>query len=205
MIVVVDYGLGNIGSILNMIKKVGGKANCSSNIKEINDADKLILAGVGSFDTGIKNLNEKGLIPILSQRANKEKVPILGICLGMQLMTKNSQEGILPGLGWIDAVTKKFNFEKNDNYKVPHMGWNTVNIRREGSIFIDMPIESRFYFVHSYYVSCNNQSDILSTTNYGIEFVSSYQKDNIIGTQFHPEKSHKFGLKLMKNFVEMGK
>ena len=202
MIVIVDYGIGNIGSIVNMIKKAGEKAVCSSNHEEIESADKLILSGVGSFDTGIKNIEDRDLRQILDKKVLKEKIPILGICLGMQLMTKSSEEGGLKGLSWVDAVTLKFNF-KNNGLKIPHMGWNALDIKNQDTLFKEMYEEPRFYFVHSYYIKCNDEKDILSTTNYGIDFVSSFKKDNIMGTQFHPEKSHKFGLKLMKNFVEM--
>ncbi len=205
MIVVVDYEIGNIGSIINMVKKVGGHAVCSSDKDEIKDADKLILAGVGSFDTGVINLENKNLIPLLEEKVLDDKIPILGICLGMQLMTKGSEEGNLPGLGWIDAQTVRFNFKlKNQKYKIPHMGWNGAKIVREGSLFKDMYPDARFYFVHSYYVDCKHKEDIVAITNYGFDFVSSFQKNNIMGTQFHPEKSHKYGLKLIKNFVEMG-
>jgi len=205
VIVVVDYEIGNIGSIINMVKKVGGHAVCSSDKDEIKDADKLILAGVGSFDTGVINLENKNLIPLLEEKVLDDKIPILGICLGMQLMTKGSEEGNLPGLGWIDAQTVRFNFKlKNQKYKIPHMGWNGAKIVREGSLFKDMYPDARFYFVHSYYVDCKHKEDIVAITNYGFDFVSSFQKNNIMGTQFHPEKSHKYGLKLIKNFVEMG-
>lgn len=204
MIVVVDYGMGNLGSIANMLKKVGAKAMVSSDISVIESADKLILPGVGAFDNGMKNLSDLGLVPILSAKVIRDETPILGLCLGMQLFTQRSEEGNLPGLGWIEAETIRFKFDKDQpGLKIPHMGWNSIKIKRLSRIFDDMYEEPRFYFVHSYYVVCKNDRDVLATTCYGYEFASAVMRDNIVGTQFHPEKSHKFGMKLLKNFVEL--
>lgn len=204
MITIIDYGMGNLGSIKNMLKKIGFDATISSNIKLIKDAKKLILPGIGAFDAGMKNLDGLGLIPVLNNIVLNNKIPILGICLGMQLLTKSSEEGNIRGLGWIDAQTVRFKFdEKNNDLKVPHMGWNTVQLNKESPLFEEMFAEPRFYFVHSYHVICNNEQDILTTTHHGYKFASSIQKDNIMGVQFHPEKSHKFGMKLLKNFVEL--
>ncbi len=200
MIVVVDYGMGNLGSIANMIKKVGHKCLITSDLEEIKRATKLILPGVGSFDNGMKNLAELGMIEVLNQKVLIEKTPILGICLGMQLMTKSSEEGKLVGLGWIDAETKKF---VSDNLKIPHMGWNIIKHQKESKLFNESESEKRFYFVHSYCVECFNQEDILTTTPYTHDFVSAFEKENIIGVQFHPEKSHKFGMNLLRNFMEL--
>ncbi|WP_141054000.1 imidazole glycerol phosphate synthase subunit HisH [Aliarcobacter cryaerophilus] len=199
MIVVIDYGMGNLGSIANMIKKVGYKCIITSDLEEIKKATKLILPGVGSFDNGMKNLEKLGMIGVLNQKVLIEKTPILGICLGMQLMTKSSEEGNLVGLEWIDAQTKRF---VSDTLKIPHMGWNIIKHQKESKLFDEMESEKRFYFVHSYFVSCNQEVDILTYTNYIQDFVSSFQKENIIGVQYHPEKSHKFGMNLIKNFVE---
>lgn len=199
MIVIIDYGTGNLGSIHNMIKKVGYKSIISSDIETIKKADKLILPGVGSFDNGMKNLKEYELIEVLRQKVLLEKTPILGICLGMQLMTNSSEEGQASGLGWIDAQAKKF---VSDKLKIPHMGWNILHHQKLSKLFDELDSEKRFYFVHSYCVSCNDEEDVLTNTTYGHDFVSSYEKDNIIGVQFHPEKSHKFGMNLIKNFVE---
>jgi len=202
MIVLVNYRVGNSGSILNMLKKMGIEATISSNISDIEKADKIILPGVGAFDNGMKNLNELGLVPVLNEKVIGNKVPILGICLGMQLLTKKSEEGTLPGLGWIEGQTVKFKFNNNHkNLKVPHMGWNTVNTNKQSALFDGLNHESRFYFVHSYHVVCNDENDILAKTLYGSEFVSAIQRDNIMGVQFHPEKSHKFGMRLLENFV----
>ncbi|MFN4219609.1 MAG: imidazole glycerol phosphate synthase subunit HisH [bacterium] len=203
MITIIDYKMGNIGSIANMIKKVGGIFVIASKPEELAKASKIILPGVGSFDYGITNLEKLGLIDILNERVLVKKVPILGICLGMQIMTKSSEEGQKKGLGWINAETVKFNFG-NNSIKMPHMGWNTINITKNSKLLKDMENrENRFYFVHSYYVKCFNESDILATTNYGgINFVSIFGHENILGVQFHPEKSHKFGMQLLKNFLE---
>ena len=197
-------GLGNTGSISNMLKKIGANSVIASDISMIEKSEKLILPGVGSFDSGMTNLVQEGLLEVLNKKVIGEKIPILGICLGMQLFTKKSEEGNLQGLGWIDAQTIRFKFdEKNNNLKIPHMGWNTVYLKKENQLFREMFAEPRFYFVHSYHVVCNNEQNILTTTHHGYEFVSSIQKDNIMGVQFHPEKSHKFGMKLLRNFAEL--
>lgn len=203
MILVVDYGMGNLGSILNMFKKIGVNAKISSNIQDIEEAGKIILPGVGAFDNAMKNLNDLGLIPVLNKKIIKDKTPLLGICLGMQLLTKRSEEGSLDGLGWIDAETVRFRLSDNNSLKIPHMGWNTIDIKKDFCLYNDLYEEPRFYFVHSYYVKCNNSDNILTTTSYGIEFCSSVINGNILGVQFHPEKSHKFGMKVLKNFAEL--
>lgn len=204
MIVIVDYGMGNLGSILNMLKKIGApSAKISTDPRDIEQAEKLILPGVGAFDTGMKHLRETGLIPLLNEKVVKAKVPTLGVCLGMQLITKKSEEGELPGLGWLDAETIRFSFDPmKTGLKVPHMGWNTVKIQRAGTLFNEMYPDARFYFVHSYHVVAHNANDVLAMTNYGYDFVSAVQHENIMAAQFHPEKSHKFGMRLYKNFVE---
>jgi glutamine amidotransferase len=201
MIAIIDYGCGNLGSIKNMIRKIGGEAVITSDIEQIKLAKKIILPGVGSFDTGMNNLKASGFIDVLNEKAFKEKVPFLGICLGMQLMTKGSEEGSEPGLGWFDADTIKFTFEKDSKNKIPNMGWKHVDVKKTSAYFNDMYPEPRFYFVHSYYVRSNNTADILTTSVYGNEYVSGFEKENLCGVQFHPEKSHKFGMKLFSNFL----
>jgi glutamine amidotransferase len=204
MIVVVDYGVGNLGSIVNMFKKVGVKAAASSDKEVIAQANKLILPGIGAFDAGMQKLNERGLVPLLTQLVMEKKVPVLGLCLGLQLMTKGSAEGQLAGLGWFDAETVRFKFEGDQpNLKVPHMGWNTIEIRNPHPLLANLDLESRFYFVHSFYVRCHEASSVLAETDYGGPFHSIVGKDNIVGAQFHPEKSHKFGMHLLKNFAEL--
>ena len=201
MIVVVDYGLGNLASIKNMLKHVGVKdVVISSEKSQIYSASKIILPGVGAFDNGMKNLSKLGLIDILNEKALKSKVPFLGICLGMQLMTKGSDEGKLSGLGWFDAYTYKFNLDKD--FKIPHMGWNYVKKVKDEAGFLSNNKNYRFYFVHSYYAKCNDNNDILGTTDYSLDFVSCVKKKNIYGAQFHPEKSHYFGKEFLKIFLE---
>lgn len=202
MITIIDYGMGNLGSIRNMIKKIGEESIITNNINEIMKAKKLILPGVGRFDTGMNNLKEMNLIEILNNKVLKEKTPILGICLGMQLLTNHSEEGNVDGLGWIDAKTIKFNID-DKNFKIPHMGWNEIKVVNKSTIIRELENEARFYFVHSYYVECNNEKNCIAKTNYVDDFDCIIQNNNIIGTQFHPEKSHKFGMKLLKNFVEL--
>lgn len=204
MIVIVDYGMGNPRSIANMLKKIRAEACISSDITVIEKASKIILPGVGAFDTGIQNLNDRQLIPILNHKVLEEKTPILGICLGMQLFTRSSQEGKMPGIGWFDAETIRFKFsQKEKNLKIPHMGWNSVSFKKRNPIWTDNGSELPwFYFVHSYHVVCHNEDNILATFSNGFEFTAAIIKDNIIGTQFHPEKSHRYGMTLMKNFVE---
>jgi glutamine amidotransferase len=201
MIAIIDYGCGNLGSIKNMIRKIGGEAVITSDIEQIKEAKKIILPGVGSFDTGMNNI--KVFREVLHEKAFSEKVPVLGICLGMQLMTKSSEEGREPGLGWFDAQTIKFNFEKDSKNKIPNMGWKSVNLKKTSKYFNDMHPDPRFYFVHSYYVRCNSAEDVLTTSVYGNEYVSGFEKENLCGVQFHPEKSHKFGMKLFSNFLSI--
>lgn len=203
MIVIVDYGMGNLMSILNMLRKLGVEAIVSSNIEDIKHADKLILPGVGAFDNAMLNLHNLGLVKVLNKKVFEENTPILGICLGMQLFAKKSEEGHLQGMCWLDADVVRFNFQHDQKHlKVPHMRWNTVNTKKTNSFFNDMFDESRFYFIHSYHMICHDQENILTTTVHGYEFVSSVKRNNIIGVQFHPEKSHKFGLKLLENFAK---
>lgn len=198
--IVIDYGMGNLGSLMNMLKKARISIKISSNISDIESADKLILPGVGSFDNAMQKLRELELIEILNKKVIREHTPILGICLGMQLFTKSSEEGKLPGLGWFDARTVKFRMDRSSSLKIPHMGWENLTILKPHPIFRDIDTRSMFYFVHSYHVVCDDDNDVLSTSRYGIDFVSSFSKENIIGVQFHPEKSHKYGMKLLHNF-----
>lgn len=203
MLVIIDYGLGNLGSIQNMLKKIGVKSFITSDIKEIESASKLILPGVGSFDFAMSQLKDLGLIELLNHKVLVEKTPILGICLGVQLFTTKSEEGQLQGLNWIEAETLKFQFSnENSLLKIPHMGWNDVTQLKESRLFKDMPDESRFYFVHSFYLKPKNNENSLLNCNYGLDFSCALEKDNIVGVQFHPEKSHKFGMQLLRNFVE---
>jgi len=203
MIAIVDYGMGNLGSIHNMLQRLGIVGISTKDPDQIRDAEKIILPGVGSFDQAMKNLNDLNLTGILNEKVQKLKTPVLGICLGMQLMTKDSQEGSFPGLGWINANTMRFNFlSLGPVLKIPHMGWNTLKIKKNVALLADLPLNPRFYFVHSYHVVCNDPLDIAATTDYGYDFISVLQHDNIYAVQFHPEKSHQFGMQVLKNFAQ---
>lgn len=202
MITIVDYNMGNLGSIANMVTKAGYESEVSSDLSVINSASKLILPGVGHFDQAMNNIKNLGLLDVIKQKALVDKIPILGICLGMQLMCNKSEEGESEGLGLINAEVKRFRFS-DSKLKIPHMGWNTVRIIKPSPLIHDIEKEQRFYFVHSYHIVCNSMSDILTTTNYGCDFVSSFENKNVCGVQFHPEKSHKFGLNVLKNFIEL--
>jgi glutamine amidotransferase len=196
--------MGNVGSIANMIKYVGGKSIISNNHSDIEKATKIILPGVGSFDTGMENLENLGLIELLKNKSLKSKIPFFGICLGMQLLSLHSEEGSLEGLGLIDSETIKFNFEDGEKLNLPHMGWNDVEVNENNKgLLEDLPSEPRFYFDHSYHLVCKNKDEIMATTNYGYEFACAVHSDNIYGVQFHPEKSHKYGVKVFENFINL--
>jgi imidazole glycerol-phosphate synthase subunit HisH len=199
-IVIIDYGMGNIRSILNKIHRAGYEAQVSFDHETIKNASKIILPGVGHFSNGMRRLREKNIIDILSEKVLVDKIPILGICLGMQLFTGFSEEGNTKGLGWLDADTIKFRLD-DIKHKVPHMGWNSIEQKKESPLLEGIDDNKYYYFVHSYHVKCNDNEDVLTTSHYGYEFVSSVQKENIFGTQFHPEKSHEWGEKMLNNFL----
>ena len=201
MINIVDYGIGNLKSILNILNHIGVESRISNSVQDIKNADKLILPGVGHFKTGMENLAKTELIDVLNEEVLIKKKNILGICLGMQLMTKHSEEGDCDGLGWIDATTRKF--QLSEHLKIPHMGWNNVNYKKDTALNKNISAEPRHYFVHSYFVDCKHQEDVLATTLYGTEFVAAFQHENIYGVQFHPEKSHKYGMELLRNFNQL--
>ncbi len=203
MIVIINYKLGNLRSVQKTFERINYQCEITCDLAKIEKADKLILPGVGNFKKGMENLRELDMIDILTRKVIKEKTPILGICLGMQLMTKFSEEGNVDGLGWLDSKVVRFETNDSSRWKIPHMGWNTINMIKDSLIITNDIIESSFYFVHSYYVKCNNRSDILSTTEFNIEFVSTIENGNIFGTQFHPEKSHKQGVLILKNFASL--
>jgi len=198
-IIVIDYGMGNLRSVKKALERMNVDALITSDKNALLAADKLILPGVGHFSNGMKNLKDLGLTELLNKKVLLEKAPILGICLGMQLFTEFSEEGNCEGLGFFKAITLKFKFNEQP-MKVPHIGWNSVEF--EKGCFLDDPVYSNgsFYFVHSYHVVCEDKKDIIGTTNYGYSFSSAIQKDNIIGVQFHPEKSFQAGLSLLKKF-----
>jgi glutamine amidotransferase len=203
MITIIDYNTGNLGSIQNILKRIGEESVITSDKEVVAGASKLILPGVGSFDTGMRNLLELDLVDTLNRKVLEEKTPVLGICLGMQLLSKGSQEGALPGLGWINAETVRFNFTDTIEYKIPHMGWNLVIQHKDSKLLTEMYQDARFYFVHSFFFRAHEPADILTSTTYDIEFTSAIEKGNVMGVQFHPEKSHKFGMRLLKNFVDL--
>ncbi len=195
--------MGNLGSIANMLKKIGQSAQISSDPEVIQNAERLILPGVGAFDNGVRRLDELCLVDVIKAKV-KDGSPLLGICLGMQLLSNSSEEGELSGLGLIDAETVKFNFGDDKKLNIPHMGWNSVTVCQNNPVFENLEEENKFYFVHSYHVVCRKEENILTQTEYGIGFASSICNNNILGVQFHPEKSHKYGMQLLKNFTSMG-
>lgn len=202
MIAVIDYGMGNIGSIINMFHKIGAEARATRDISELERADKLVLPGVGAFNNGMQNLEKLGLLDSIKKLTLQDGKPILGICLGMQLLGNRSEEGSLPGLGLIDFDVKKFRLEDRSELKVPHMGWDVVKFdKAEDQLLTGIVGQQRYYFVHSYHAVCTSQENILMTCEYGYEFVAAVSKNSIYGVQFHPEKSHKFGMALLENFV----
>lgn len=200
-ITIVDYGMGNLGSIQNMFKRIGVATVVTGDVDVVSDAEKILLPGVGAFDAAMKRINDSGLREVLDRKALKDRIPVLGICLGMQLLTRGSEEGSLPGLGWISAFARKF--PPVDHLKIPHMGWNIVVPSKVCALTHNLPEQSRFYFVHSYYVRVDDPVDSLLRANYGIDFDAAIGNGNIYGAQFHPEKSHRFGIRLLKNFAEM--
>jgi glutamine amidotransferase len=200
---VLDCGLGNIGSVIRMVEKVGGSAKPITTSEEIRRSDKLILPGVGHFDHGMAQLVERDLLEPLHERVVQQGTPIMGICLGMQLLCISSEEGTSPGLGYINAEVRKFQALAERNLKIPHMGWNTVRVVRENPLINEASEEQRFYFVHSYYVKPKSSDLAIMMTTHGLEFCAAFQSHNIFGVQFHPEKSHRFGMALMKRFVDL--
>lgn len=203
MLTVVDSGVGNIGSVLNMLKKIGVPAQATGEAAQVAAAEKIILPGVGSFDNGMRRLNELGLAEVICARA-AAGVPLLGICLGMQLLTRGSEEGQLPGLGLLDAVCVRFALPPGAPEKVPHMGWNTVAVKGRQPLFDGFAAEARFYFVHSYHVRCHDAADVAATATHGLEFTAAVARGAVHGVQFHPEKSHNFGMHLLRNFAGLG-
>jgi len=203
MVTIVNYGMGNLGSVQNMLKRIGVKSIISSDINEIEKAEKILLPGVGAFDAAISKIDELNLRSLLVHKALEQKVPFLGICLGMQLLTRSSEEGVLKGLDLIPAQTIKFKFDNNPSLKIPHMGWNFVKQNNPSKLTGGFTEDYRFYFVHSYKVVCDKDENSILKTDHGGEFDSAIQKDNIFGAQFHPEKSHKYGMHLLTNFSKI--
>ena len=202
-IAIIDYGMGNLRSVQKAFEKIGVKATITNDKKEIQNASKIILPGVGAFKDAMANLNELELISILNEEVLEKKKPFLGICLGMQLVAKTSEEfGLTNGLGWIDAKIVRF---PKSELKVPHVGWNDINFTKESLLFENIPNNKDFYFVHSYYFDNQDKECVIATCKYGIDFTCSIQKENIFSTQFHPEKSQTYGLQILKNFASLKK
>ncbi len=200
MIAIVDYGVGNLGSILNMFRRIGSEADLATTESDLASAVGIVLPGVGSFDRGMMNLKESGLLPLIEKRVWDDGLPLLGVCLGMQLLTNGSDEGTEPGLGWIDAHS--YRFDPPEGLKVPHMGWNRLNVLEESPLFAGIE-DPQFYFLHSFYVGCRDRSQAIAQTTYGQIFDSAVCRENVFGVQFHPEKSHRFGMQLFRNFVNL--
>jgi len=205
MITIIDYGMGNIGSILNLCRYLSIPAEASSDPTIVARATKLILPGVGAFDAGMLSLEKSGLQAALQQRVVVEGTPILGICLGMQLLARRSEEGSRPGLGWIAADVVRFRSppEQKPPLQIPHMGWSYLDARASSRLCAELPAEPRFYFVHSYHVVCDHPEDVAATTEYGGTITAALERGHLFGTQFHPEKSHRFGMSILRNFARL--
>lgn len=201
MITIVDYGMGNLGSIRNMFRRIGVQAEVVGDAAVLERASKILLPGVGAFDSAMQRINDRGLRPVLDHKALEERVPVMGICLGMQLLTRGSEEGRLPGLGWLAAETCRF--PDNPGLKVPHMGWNEVRVANANPLVNGLDADSRYYFVHSYYVRVDDARDAVLTAHYGITFDAAIAHGNLFGAQFHPEKSHKYGMAFLGNFATL--
>jgi glutamine amidotransferase len=201
-VVVIDYGVGNVGSVLNILKRIGADAIVSGREADIASADRLILPGIGAFDNGMRRLKATGLVPQLHQRVVDEGVPLLGICLGMQLLMHGSEEGEEPGLGWIDGDVVRFQFpDEAPGLRVPFIGWSTIEQCRPTQALDGIPVDAEFYFVHSFHVRCSPEV-VAARTDYGYPFASAIEKDNIVGVQFHPEKSQRAGMAVLRNFIQ---
>jgi len=201
MITIVDYGMGNLGSVVNMLRRIDVDSIVTSDPEQIAKASKVLLPGVGAFDAAMKRIAAAGIRDILDEKALHQRVPVLGICLGMQLLTRRSEEGTQPGLGWIRADTLQI--PKDMSLKTPHMGWNVARQTYPSPLTDSLGEESRFYFVHSYYVRTDLPQNTVLRTRYGVDFASAVQSENIMGVQFHPEKSHRFGMQLLRNFAAL--
>jgi len=202
MIAIVDYGLGNIAAFASVYSKANIKVSIARTAGDLKGASKLILPGVGHFDHAMRLLQQSGMRDSLDEMVLQDKVPVIGICVGMQILARSSEEGDLPGLGWIDADVRAFKLsDATRNMAVPHMGWNDVKPLSSSRLFDELQTGARFYFLHSYFMNCDRREDVLAICNYGADFTCAVQSSNIYGVQFHPEKSHSFGNRLLRNFA----
>lgn len=204
MITIIDYGVGNVLAFVNVYNRLNVPVTVAKSADDLRNASRLILPGVGSFDHAMQQLDQSGMRQLVEQLVMRDKLPVLGICVGMQMLARSSDEGKLPGLGWIDGTVKKFDLSAMlPDTNLPHMGWNDVAPVAEGGLFKGIEKDSRFYFLHSFYFECNQQSNVLAVSDYGGNFSCAVRQDNVFGVQFHPEKSHHFGSQLLKNFSEV--
>jgi glutamine amidotransferase len=202
-VAVIDAGIGNLGAIPNMFARLGARATVTRSPQAIAAADRIVLPGVGSFDAAMRSLTEVGILDRLRERVLGDGIPLLGVCLGMEILGDRSEEGELPGLGWIPGDVKRLDFDGLDHPpRVPHMGWNIVQATREVPLLRDLGERPRFYFAHSFYFRPRDERDVIAVTDYGRRIVSAVQRGNVMGVQFHPEKSHRFGLALLRNFLD---
>lgn len=202
-VAIVNYGMGNLNSVKKAMDKLKVNSFISSDRKEISASDKIILPGVGHFGKAMANLKELNLLDILNEAVSIKRKPILGICLGMQLLAERSEEGDSKGLGWINAKVIRFNVSDKLKFKIPHMGWNQISVKKDSRLMKNISEMSEFYFVHSYYMNVKNQGEVLNETTLDHNFTSAVEKENIFGVQYHPEKSHDVGMRLLKNFIEL--
>lgn len=203
MIAVIEFGMGNIGSIVNMLYRIGVDAEIARDPATVRQADRLILPGVGAFDHGMTRLEASGLLPAVNEAVFTHRKPVLGICLGMQLMTRRSDEGQRPGLGWVAADTRRFDPVRTIQcgLKVPHMGWNVIRPAPGSRLFAGWEGEARFYFVHSFHAVCDRPGLVSATARHGYDITAAFEQDHLFGVQFHPEKSHRFGMRLLERFA----
>jgi glutamine amidotransferase len=204
VIAIIDYGLGNVRAFANVYRNLNIPVIIAKKREDLKEATKLLLPGVGAFDYAMQRLIDSGMRETIDQKVLEDKIPVLGICVGMQMLAKRSEEGVLPGLGWIDGEVKKFILPSHEStLRIPHMGWNTIQPLHSNGLLKGMDNESRFYFLHSYYFRCSNPADTIATTHYEGDFESAVNSNNVYGVQFHPEKSHQWGIRLLENFAKL--